>query len=53
MTQDFKKFTFYGYFRIIGYFEILSHYLEIDNSYWLKEVVLWITDKVFREKLLV
>ena len=33
-------------------FEILSHYPKTDSSYWLKEEVEWITDKLFREKLM-
>ena len=34
-------------------FEIFSHYPKTESSYCLKEDVQWITDKFFREKLMV
>ena len=54
---DFNNTRFLKFLKIVSdllfTFEILSHYLNIDNSYWVKKDVLWITDKVFREKPMV
>ena len=52
--HEFSQFlVFKFFFVILGRFEILSHYLIIDNSPWLREDVEWIIDEVFREKLMV
>ena len=49
MTQDFKKLKkkFLNIFVLLVTFEILSHYPNINSSYWLKEDVQWVTDKNF------
>ena len=51
MPQDFKKnfFNFWT-FRVIGPFEILSRYPNIDGSHSFSEDIQWTIDKVFREK---
>ena len=52
--QDFKIFyNFMDIFVLLVTFEILSHFPIIDSSHWLKEHVQWITDRIFRKKLLV
>ena len=48
-----KKFSIVGYFRIIGFFEILARYLYIDGSHWRREDVQWIIYKVFRENFVI
>ena len=54
MTQDFKNLKKNSdIFVLLVTFEILSYYPNIDSSLWLKEDILWITDKIFREKFLV
>ena len=54
MTQDFKRLKKnFGFFRIIGYFEILSHYPNIDSSHSLKEDGNSLTDKYFIDKFMV
>ena len=39
-------------FILLVTFELLSHYSMIDSSHWLEKNVQWITDEVFREKLM-
>ena len=34
-------------------FDILSHYIVINSSHWLKKDVQWILDKIFREPIMV
>ena len=43
----------YSFFVILVPFEILLHYLNNDNSCWLKEDGQWIIDNVFGEKFMV
>ena len=50
MSLDLKKnSTILDIFVLLVPFEILSHYLKIDSSHWLRKEVQWILDKAFRE----
>ena len=40
-------------FVLLVTFELISHYPNIDSSHWLTHYIELITDKVFREKLMV
>ena len=55
MQQDLKVFqkNFLDSFVILVSLLILSHYPDIDISNWLSEKFQRITDKAFREKLIV
>ena len=54
MTQDLNIFLkfFWFFFVLLVTSELISHYPKIDSSQWLKKYVQWISDKVFREKLM-
>ena len=51
MTLDLKKKNLDIFVSLVT-FEILSHYPNIDSSYWLKEAFQWIIDKDFIEKIM-
>ena len=55
MLQDFEKILlkFMDIFVLLVLLELLSFYPDINSSYWFKEDVQWMIDKVFREKLMV
>ena len=59
-TQDFKNLKKMDIFVLLVTFELLSHYPNmihiiqiLVSSHWLRKNIQWITDKVFREKLMV
>ena len=54
MPQNFKKsLIFFDIFLSLVPLELLSHYPDIDISHCLEANFQWITDKVFKEKLIV
>ena len=54
MTQDFKNISkIWEIFVILLIFELAPNYPNIDSSHWLREGMQWITDKGFREKIMV
>ena len=55
MQQDFKIFQklYLDNFIILVPLEILSHYPDIDVSFWVRENFQWVMDKISREKLMV
>ena len=48
-----KIFKILDVFVLLVLFEILSHYIKIASSNWLRKNVHWIIDKIFREKSMV
>ena len=53
MPQEFNFFLLFDFFVLLVPFEISSSFPKIECSHWFTKDVKWITDKVFREKLLV
>ena len=53
MIQNFESLKKMDFFVLLVPLEILSHSPDINISHCLRELVKWILDKVFREKLMV